>query len=217
MIQALVFDFDGLILDTETPVFRSWQEVYDAHGHRLDFDKWVINIGLGRDVFDPLDHLEQLLGRRVDRLSLDSNRFEREMALVEAQAILPGVEEYLKDARRLGLKIGLASCSSRKWVTGHLKRLGLIEYFDCIRARDDAHSLKPDPELYLAALECLGIKPGQAIAFEDSYYGILAAKRAGIYCVYIPNPLSPRSPLDEADLHLNSLRDLSLEELLRRI
>ncbi len=217
MIQALVFDFDGLILDTETPAFRSWQEVYDAHGYRLDFEKWVINIGLGKDVFDPLDYLEQLLGERVDRKRLDSIRLKRERALVEAQAILPGVEDYLRDARRLRLKVGLASCSSRKWVTGHLKRLELLKYFDCIRAADDAHSLKPDPELYQAALECLGVKPGQAIAFEDSYYGILAAKQAGMFCVYIPNPLSPRSPVDKADLHLDSLRDLPLEELLQRI
>jgi len=217
MIQALVFDFDGLILDTESPMFQSWQEIYDSHGCQLDFEKWVSNIGKGEDDFDPVVDLEQLIGRQLNRESLVSLWQKRERALIDAQPTLPGVEDYLRDARKLGLKVGLASCSSREWVTRHLKRLELLKYFDCIRAADDAQSLKPDPELYLNTLECLGVPPGQAVAFEDSIYGILAARRAGMYCVFVPNPLSRRLPVDHADVHLDSLGDMSLEELLRKI
>ena len=217
MIRALVFDFDGLILDTETPEFQSWQEIYDLHGCQLDLEKWVINIGKGVDDFDPVVDLEQLLGRRLNRERLDSRRRKHERALVEAQPILPGVKDYLRDARILGLKVGLASCSSREWVTSHLRRLELLKYFDCIRTSEDAQSLKPDPELYQKALDCLGVQPGQAVAFEDSPYGILAARQAGLYCVFVPNPLSRQSPVDHADMHLVSLGEMSLEELLLRI
>jgi HAD superfamily hydrolase (TIGR01509 family) len=217
VIRALIFDFDGLILDTETPVFQSWQEIYNSHGCRLDLEKWVVNIGKGEDDFDPIENLEQLLGRHFNRERLEALHQARERALVDVQPVLPGVEDYLKDARRLGLKVGLASCSSREWITGHLVRLKLMEYFDCLRTGDDARSLKPDPELYRKSLECLGVQPEQSIAFEDSTHGILAARRAGMYCVFVPNPLSRRLPTEPADLHLDSLEDLTLEELLRRI
>jgi HAD superfamily hydrolase (TIGR01509 family) len=217
MIRALIFDFDGLILDTETPVFQSWQEIYDSYGCQLDFEKWVVNIGKGEDDFNPILDLEQLLGRRLNSELLTSLHQERERALVEVQPVLPGVEDYLQAARRLGLTVGLASCSSREWVTGHLERLSLMKYFDCILTGEDARSLKPEPELYRKTLDCLEVLPKETVAFEDSTHGILAARRAGIFCVFVPNPLSRWLPTNHANLHLDSLGDIPLEELLRKI
>jgi HAD superfamily hydrolase (TIGR01509 family) len=141
----------------------------------------------------------------------------REVSLIEQQSILPGVLTYFKSARRLGIKLGVASSSSCHWVMGHLKRLGLVAYFDCIRASDDVRRVKPDPELYLAVLDALKVKAVDAIAFEDSPNGILSAKRAGIYCVAVPNSLTKQLPLNQADLQLYSLEDLSLEKLLQRV
>jgi len=217
MIQALVFDFDGLILDTEAPMFQSWQEIYRSYGRQLDLEKWVSNIGKGEDDFDPAEDLAQMIGQRLDRDSLVSLYQKRKRALIDSQPVLPGVGDYLKGARRLGLKVGLASCSSCEWVTEHLDRLELLEYFDCIRAAEHVRSLKPDPEVYLSTLEYLEVQPEQAIAFEDSTYGALAARRAGMYCVVVPNPLSRLFPVDHADVHLDSLGELPLEKLLQRI
>ena len=217
MIRALIFDFDGLILDTETPMFETWREIYDSHGCHIDFEKWVGNIGKGVDDFDPLTNLERLLGRQLDRERLDSTRRKRERALVDVQPALPGVEDYLRDARRLGLKVGMATCSSKDWVVSHLRRLGLLKYFDCIQTAEDVHSLKPDPELYQKALECLRVNPIQALAFEDSAHGIQAAKRAGLHCVFVPNPLIRHLPGNHADVRLVSLGDKPLEDLLRII
>jgi len=217
MIRALIFDFDGLILDTETPMYRSWEEIYASYGCQMDFEKWAGNIGKGVDDFDPFSNLEQLLGQRLDREKLESTRQRRERALVEVQPALPGVEDYLRDGCRLGLKIGLATCSTIAWVAGHLRRLGLWERFDCILTAEDVQSLKPDPEVYQKTLARLGVRPGQAIAFEDSPHGILAARQAGLRCVFVPNPLIRHLPVDHADYRLASLAEKPLEELLQNI
>jgi HAD superfamily hydrolase (TIGR01509 family) len=216
-IQALVFDFDGLILDTEICIFQSWQEIYQEYGCHLSFEIWATIIGTADPLFDPLDELERQLGRGVDRQGLSLRQRQRERELILIQPVLPGVEEYLETAKRSGLKIGLASSSSCNWVTGHLSRLGLLEYFDAIKAGDDVHRTKPDPALYRETLQALGVPAGQAIAFEDSPNGIRAAKSAGMLCVAVPNPLTRRLSVDHADLRLASLAEVPLEELLRRI
>ena len=216
MIRALIFDFDGLILETEGPSYQSWKEVYSSFGFPLPFSTWATIIGTSQGAFDPKQELERLVGGVVDWESVGLMRRERENALIEAQPILPGVEQYLIDARRLGLKAGLASSSSCRWVIGHLTQRGLVEYFDCIRGSDDVHRTKPDPELYLSVLKELGVRGDEAIGLEDSPNGIRAAKKAGMYCVAVPNPLTCQLELSEADLQLESLGELPLEELLAR-
>ena len=217
MIKALVFDFDGLILETEQPLYQSWQELYWANGLDLPFDKWALNIGTAEEPFDPIAELESLPSWTLDKNQELSRRLEREMELIQSQPPRPGVVEYLEDARKLGLKVGLASSSSCKWVTGHLERLGLRQYFDCVQARDDVELTKPDPELYLSAVEILGAKPEEAIAFEDSPNGILAAKRAGLHCVAVPSMLTRQLDTGLADLQISSLAEMRLEELVREI
>ncbi len=216
MIRALIFDFDGLILDTEVPDFQSWQKVYQSYGCCLPFSTWASCIGGAAELFNPCDYLEEQLGRAVERDNIRSKRRQHYLELVEAQPILPGVKDYIDDAKRLGLKLGLASSSSRDWVTGHLSRLGLIAYFDCIKCADDVKRVKPAPELYQSALDVLHLRADEGIVLEDSPNGILAAKRAGLFCVAVPNALTRQLSLDMADLRLNSLAALPLEKLLLR-
>lgn len=215
MIQALIFDFDGLILDTEGPIFYSWQEAYRRHGGELTLATWASVIGTYEEPFDPFEDLQQQIGRRLDPDEVLPQRRRHEDELLAAQKVRPGVEGYLREAHRMGLKIGLASSSTCKWVTGHLKRLGYLDYFDCIRGKDDVRVTKPDPELFLSAAAGLGELPGQCIALEDSPNGVLAAKRAGMFAVAVPNDLTRQLPLDHADLRLESLEDLPLPELVR--
>ena len=216
MIRAIVFDFDGLILDTELPEFQSWQTIYQAHGCMLPFAVWATCIGT-TEAFDPYAYLEEQLGRAVDREAVRLQHRQQCDALIAAQAVLPGVHDYIADARRLGLQLGVASSSSRAWVHGHLTRLELHQHFVCIACRDDVPRTKPDPALYQAALAALGVRPEEAIALEDSPNGILAAKRAGLFCVAVPNVLTRQLPLDHADLQIPSLAALPLSELLRTI
>jgi HAD superfamily hydrolase (TIGR01509 family) len=217
MIKALVFDFDGLILETETPIFQSWQELYRDYGLELRLEQWIANVGTAEEMFDPLANLERQLGHPIDREVELPRRRRRELELVQAQPILPGVRDYLESARKLRLKIGLASSSPCEWVVGHLERLGLIGYFEAIVASDDVARTKPDPALYRTAVEWLKVNPEQAVAFEDSLNGLIAAKRAGLRCVVIPNALTRHLSLEQADLRLNSLAEMPLEELLSRL
>jgi HAD superfamily hydrolase (TIGR01509 family) len=214
MIKALVFDFDGLILETESPIFQSWQELYREYGFELSLDQWLANVGTAEEQFDPMLHLEQLLGRSLDQASLLPRRSRREHELIQSQPIMPGVRETLESARKMGLRVGLASSSPCEWAVGHLERLGLIGYFDAIVASDDVPRTKPDPALYRTAVEWLEVAPDEAVAFEDSLNGLIAAKRAGLYCVVIPNTLTQRLDLAEADVRLGSLDEMGLVDLL---
>jgi HAD superfamily hydrolase (TIGR01509 family) len=216
MIQALIFDFDGLIIDTELPDYEVWQEIYQTHGCDLAFDDWSVGIG-SIEAFNPYDHLEAQIGRPIDRVGIHDWRRQRYMEIVLTTPILPGVEEYITDAKRLGLKLGVASSSPRSWVNGHLDRLALVSHFDYVACGDQVPRTKPDPAVYQAALAGLDVRPHQAIALEDSLNGVLAAKAAGIFCVAVPNTLTRRLPLERADLRLESLAQLSLEDLLARV
>jgi HAD superfamily hydrolase (TIGR01509 family) len=216
LIRAVVFDFDGLILDTEEPVYKSWLEVYEAHDQELPFERWVQIVGSTTTGFHPQHHLEERLGRPLPKEVLD-RRIERRTELVLANKLLPGVVERIDEAHALGLKVGVASSSSTEWVRGHLARLGILERFDCVRCRDDVANVKPEPDLYLAVLDCLEVRAAEAIAIEDSPNGVAAAKRAGMRCVAIPNSITARLDLSAADVLLASLADVTLPELLTRL
>ena len=215
MIKAIIFDFDGLILDTETSIFRSWQEVYSQHGCELTLEAWAPNVGT-EDIFDPVMHLEGILGRSVDKNAIRVGRKPREATLIEAEPILPGVETYIADAKRLNVKLAVASNSSRNWVTGHLERLGLIHHFNVVRCWNDtdAGQRKPQPAVYNDTLAALHITADEAIALEDSFNGILSATRAGIFTVAVPNTLTRMIGVGAADMKLQSMAQMSLEELL---
>lgn len=214
MIRALIFDFDGLILDTEGPDYQAWQEIYQDYGARLPLPVWADCIGRGHGAFDPVAYLEARIGRSLDRAALRTRHRQRCDALIAAQPLRPGVVEYLQTARRRGLRLAVASSSSRAWVEGHLRQRDLWPFFDCLRCADDVAQTKPAPDLYQAALAALGVSPREAVALEDSPNGVLAAKRAGLFCVAVPNGLTGQLTFDHADLVVPSLADLPLERLL---
>ena len=216
MIKALIFDFDGLILDTESPEFQAWREVFAANGHELRPDLWADLIGRPRTYLDMYAYFKELNGPLTDLEAVRKDRRARVIELVLGQPVLPGVREYLREARRLGLKIGLASSSGGDYVRGHLKRLELFDYFDATKCFEDTALHKPEPEPYLAVLDAIGVAPHEAVAFEDSPNGVAAARAAGIYCVAVPNPVTECLALDHADLCLKSLADEPLRRLLSR-
>ncbi len=216
MIRGLIFNFDGLILDTELPDFESWQEMFVEHGASLPLAAWTPMIGTASS-FDLYDYLEQQAGRTIDRADVRERRRQRYHERVIAQAILPGVEACIRDAKQRGLKVGLASASSPDWVLGHLARLGLHVHFDTVKTSADVARVKPDPALYQAALDALGLDAADAIALEDSPNGIAAAKAAGLFCIAIPNTMTHDLDLSAADLRLTSLAALPLAQLLQLV
>ncbi|GGB66598.1 HAD family hydrolase [Fictibacillus barbaricus] len=215
MIKALVFDFDGTILDTETQHYHAFQELYREHGSDLPLEVWGECIGTHSD-FNPYEYLEKQIKKKLDHEELRAKKTERVLALISEQKPLPGIEDYLKAAKDLGLKVGLASSSSRKWVEEHLNRIGFLHHFEIIKTADDVENVKPDPALYLEAVKALGVKPHEAIAFEDSVNGSAAAKKAGLYCVAIPNPVTKHMKFNDVDHQMETMAELELAALIRQ-
>jgi HAD superfamily hydrolase (TIGR01509 family) len=216
-VQALLFDFDGLIVDTESPSLAAWRWAYAQHGQELSLERWSAAIGT-LSGFDPMEHLAALVGSSLDREVVDASRFEHELALVEAEQLRPGIAEYLADAERLGLRKAIVSSASRGWIDRHLRRLERVYGWDAIVTADgDEVRAKPSPTLYLEALGLLSLRPDEAIALEDSPNGVAAAKAAGLYCVGVPNPVTAALGLDAADVVVESLAALPLQELLERV
>jgi len=216
-LKALIFDFDGLILDTETPEYLAWKNIYQDHGFELPHDEWgKIVGGYGLSNFDAAEHLARLSQGRLDSASLRARHKSESGALIRAQTILPGALEMILEAKQLGLKLAIASSSNHKWVETHATRLGVLHYFDVVICSDDvgAGRTKPNPDLFLTALNQLQVRKDETVVFEDSPNGVLAANRAGLYVVAVPNPVTAMLNLEGADKIVTSLVNLRLSELL---
>jgi HAD superfamily hydrolase (TIGR01509 family) len=209
--QALIFDFDGTVLDTEMPVYRGWADLYAEHGQEIDLVWWQTIIGTN-DEPDLFAMLEALVGP-LDPSWREWRRTRRD-ELLHAEVVRPGVLEWLDEADALGIPVGIASSSPIDWVERHLDRLGLLERFACFACCNDVIPAKPDPTSYRLACEALHARPDRSIAVEDSPHGIAAATGAGLFTVAVPHGLTSSLDLTRADLVLPSLADVSLQELL---
>ena len=219
-VRAFLFDFDGLILDTELASRAGWELLYREHGHELPADLWATLVGTTHAPWDPRAHLEELVGEPLEWDALNERRYAHEIALIEAEELRPGIAEYLAAARQDGLKRAIVSSSTRSWVDMHLERLEQAVGWNAICTADgDPTRAKPAPTLYLEALELLDVAAREAVAFEDSPHGVRAAKAAGVFCVAIPNEVTRDLGLEEAgaDLVLGSLADLPPDDLFARL
>lgn len=209
---CLVMDFDGTILDTEDPVFRSWAELWAEHGQNLMRSHWQSTIGTD-GVFDPLRELERRIGHPLDTASLDRRRARRD-ELQAAHDIRPGIVSWLEQASALRVPVGIASSSPADWVEAHLERLKLRHLFVAVVCAGGSLPPKPDPSCYRIACEQLGAQPSLSVAVEDSPNGIVAAAAAGLFIVAVPHPLTVDLDLSRAHRLLQSLEDLTLADAL---
>ncbi len=220
MIKALIFDFDGLILDTETPEIEAWKAIYAEHGHEYPMDEWSLTVGGWDDsTFDAGAALHRLVGPTLDLEAVRERQRQQSSARILQEPVLPGVMDYLSEAKRLGLRLAIASSSERTWVEPHLARLGLKSCFEKIVCGDELPTgrTKPHPDVFLKALTELRLAPDEAVVLEDSPNGVKAAKAAGLFVVAVPNRMTAHLPLEGADIVLKSLADLPLADLLRRL
>lgn len=215
-IRSIILDFDGLIVDTETPIFEAWLAAYARHGQALGLDQWQHALGT-HGGFDPLEHLAALVAGSLDREQLLREVKAASARGCEGQPLLPGVEALLGDASRLGLGRAVASSSSCAWVDGWLRRHAIRELVDVVVARDDVRRVKPDPELFLLAASRLGCEPAACLVFEDSPNGMRAALAAGMRCVAVPNALTRPLARPRVDLVLDSLAAAPLADVLARL
>jgi HAD superfamily hydrolase (TIGR01509 family) len=217
VIAALLFDFDGVVVDTEVPTYESWRETYAEYGVDLALEDWLPAVGSGTstsEAFDAVAHLEQLIGRSVDREAVIASRSRRKAELYARSPLLPGVRERLAEASERGLKTAIVTRNRDDRVRAMCDTVGLDhEWHAVICANEDPTGDKA--ELYRLALSELGVEPDQAVAFEDSPSGVRSAKRAGVLCVAVPNDVTRGATFDGADAVLPSLAAQSLDEVIR--
>jgi HAD superfamily hydrolase (TIGR01509 family) len=215
-IQAVVFDFDGLVLDTETSIYTAWCEAYEAHGCTpLTLEEWSAQVGTIRGL-DVVEILRSRATRAVDLEAMHATRMARRDELLAPETVRPGIVRWLQDAERRGLRVAIASSSEHEWVEPHLVRLGVRDHFAHVACRSELVPPKPAPDVYLRACEAIGVAPHDAIAVEDSPHGISAAKAAGLWCVAVPNPITAGLDLGRADVVVSSLADLDLGDAIRQ-
>ncbi|HNB36041.1 MAG TPA: HAD family phosphatase [Anaerolineales bacterium] len=219
MLKALIFDFDGLILDTETPEVLVWQSLYKEHGFELPVEEWEKTVGgYGISNFDPAHHLSAQTQGRLDPVSLRARYRLEADTIIHAKPIQPGILEMIEQAKSENLKVAIGSSSPHSWVDTHTQRLGIFELFDHIICQDDVApgKTKPHPDIYLKALETLQVDKAEAVVFEDSPNGVLASKRAGVFVVAVPNPLTAKMNV-QGDLTIPSLAELTLQDLVEKV
>lgn len=214
MIRALILDFDGLILDTESPMRASWMEIYTEAGLSVTEETWAEILGSSPDPPEAYELLDKHLGTSVDREALRERRLRRELELLESEKPMAGVRKLVAEAAEAGLRVGIASSSDRAWVLRLLETHSLRDPFDSIVCAEDVSRTKPAPDLYRKALDTLSVGPNEAIAFEDSVHGVAAAKSAGVFCVAVPNAVTRCLTFDQADLLVMSLEERSLQEYI---
>lgn len=189
-IRGLIFDFDGLIVDTETAIYDAWRELYAAFDQELYLADYVRCVGSDFAQYNPQTVLEERLGTQVEWEPHLGKKDARIREWLEKQDTRPGVRELIADAVDAGLPRAVASSSSRNWVGGWLERLALAPHFPAILCRDDVARIKPEPDLFLAAAAALGIDPAEALVLEDSENGLHAAHAAGMRCVIVHNSIT---------------------------
>ena len=216
-VRALLLDFDGTMVETESASYAAWRETLAGHGYDLTVPAWIGAVGTLNGV-DPVALLQAHTGVAIDGDDLRARARARHHELVATEQLRDGVQLLVDDARDAGLHTAIVTAASSWWVRTHLTRLGIDEHWEHVIAADgDITRAKPSPVLYHEAASLLQIDPAQAVVVEDSLNGIRAAKAAGMTCVAFPNPITATLDLSEADLVVDDLGGLGLGELLRRI
>jgi len=217
-IKGIIFDFDGLIIDSESAVFQTWQKLYSSYGLELKMEDWADIIGRSDQDRDPMVALAHTAGKRFkeDEARKKFNKILAEE--MEKTEVIPGVREVIAEAVTAGLKLGIASSSSRRWVEEHLQRNQLREYFNVIVCSDDVETAKPNPKIYMLAVQELALNHRQVVVFEDSPIGVLAAKRANLFCIAVPNQMTKSLSFEldghRPDMKMNTLTEFHLGRFL---
>jgi HAD superfamily hydrolase (TIGR01509 family) len=218
-LLGILFDFDGLILDTETQTFQAWKRKFREYGKELHLEEWAQILGKSKEHLGPIEEFLAAFPSQEKRTQILAEVSQEEQALILQQQPLPGVVELITKAHQEGLKLGIVTSSDQDWIHPHLNRLGLLDYFDHTTSADEVDQAKPDPTLYQLGLERMEVEADRVVALEDSPNGVLAAKRAGLYCIAVPNQLTRQLSFFEdggaPDRVLNTLVEFPWDELMR--
>ena len=186
-IAAVLFDFDGVLVDTEWAIYDAWHRTFISNGHPLPLEIYTQCIGSDFATWSPKTHLEELTGSAFDWHDLDRRRQEEIVRDLADEGPMPGAVALLGKLKERGIRTAVVSSSSHHWVDGWLERLDLTGWFGTVVCRGDAERIKPAPDLYLEAVRRLGLAAEECLVIEDSLNGIKAANAAGIPVWAVPN------------------------------
>jgi beta-phosphoglucomutase len=223
VVKVVIFDFDGVIADSEPSHFAATNKVLEQFGVQLDKDQYYTSY-LGytdTEMFEAIrDKFELNIDAPQIEMLIDQKGIFFEQIIKHAEHLIEGIPQFIKMLNTGGMKIGIYSGASRDDIDLMLEDSGFADCFDVIVCADDVEKGKPDPEGYLKALELINkkykseIKPAQCIVIEDSQWGIVAAKKAGMKIIGITNSY-PANELEDADLIIDSVSDLKISDLQR--
>lgn len=213
-VRAVIFDFDGLLMDTESTSISSWEREWSRWGLVLDQESFFAPHG-GDVTEQRYEALAAAVGASYDRELSHTRRTQDRDQVHETLPLRPGIAEWIAQSAELGLRIAVASSSPVNWVERHLRQVGVLDKFAVIAGGNEVSRHKPAPDVYQLALSRLGLSPAQAIAVEDTPHGVDAAHAAGLACIAIPNPYVAESRVTHAELTLRSAADCALEQALR--
>ena len=212
--KAVLFDFDGLIMDSEWPIYESWQRVFEAEGKTLAVETYVQCIGSDFDTWSPEKYLEELTGKEFDWPVINARRqVELEADLVGVRP-LPGVRELMEkltSGHGERKKLAVVSSSSHRWVDMWLEKLDLAHFADEVVCKGDAPRIKPAPDLYLEAVRRFSMNPEECLVLEDSLNGVKSGNSAGCITIAVPSRLTSCIDFTEADLVISSLTDFLID------
>lgn len=206
--KGIIFDFDGVLVDTEWAIYQSWVHLYAREGQEISIATYAPCLGAGYSHWDPAAHLEKLTGKTYDWEKETPPRQARLEADLERSGLMPGAKELMDWCRAQGIGMAVASSSSRRWVVGWLEKLGIMDAFNGVFCRTDGYPVKPNPALFHAAQQCLALPPEDCLIIEDSENGTIAAQNAGIPCVAVPNRMTAASDFSRAAYRAESLSHL---------
>ena len=215
-LEAVVFDFDGLIIDSEWVIFESAVAAFAAHGHRLTIEAWSTIVGTN-DEHHP-DRWSRLCAacgvEGFDRADYEAAYEAQDRSNRDEMPALPGVVDLVDELSAAGVRLGIASSSSRRWLDHHIRRLGLADRFATLVGADLVGGVgKPAPDVYLKACADLGADPARSVALEDSAHGATAAKAAGMAVIAVPSRITRHNDFSHADRCVGSLAQLDLAQV----
>jgi HAD superfamily hydrolase (TIGR01509 family) len=211
--KAVLFDFDGVLVDTEWAIYEAWLETFRAESQDLPLELYTRCIGSDFATWSPKTYLEELTGATYDWVAKDEARQVVIRRDLEQAGPMPGVVDLLRKLKVLKVPCAVVSSSSHDWVDGWLAKLELADFFQTTVCRGDVPRIKPAPDLWLEALRRLDVSGSETLAIEDSLNGVKSAKAAGLNVWAIPNRCTAELDFSQADQRLGSMTDAA-ERLL---
>ncbi|NWK56424.1 HAD-IA family hydrolase [Verrucomicrobiaceae bacterium N1E253] len=205
--KAVLFDFDGIILDSEWPIYQSWKRLFKREGHTLEQKMYVNCIGSDFETWSPPNYLEELTGKHFDWEKENAARQVEIMRDLESAEPMPGVRDLVIALSEKPTAV--VSSSSHRWVDGWLEKLDLMPHFNTTVCRGDAPKIKPAPDLFLEGARQLDTAPSECLVIEDSINGLLAAHQATMKVLAVPNRLTHILDFSAADWRAKSLKGLA--------